>query len=76
MPTTYRTQSMDTWDVISKRVYGSELFMDRLIEANIGLRKVVFFSAGVEISCPDIEVQSSEFEQNLPPWKRGGSQDE
>lgn len=71
MATTYRTQSMDTWDVISKRVYGSELFMDKLIEANILLRKVVFFSAGVEITCPDIETKSSEFEQNLPPWKRG-----
>lgn len=71
MSTTYRTQSMDTWDVISKRVYGSELFMDKLIEANILLRKVVFFSAGVEIVCPDIDTQSNEFEQNLPPWKRG-----
>lgn len=71
MSTTYRTQSMDTWDVISKRVYGSELFMNKLIEANILLRKVVFFSAGVEIVCPDIDTQSSEFEQNLPPWKRG-----
>lgn len=71
MSTTYRTQSMDTWDVISKRVYGSELLMDKLIEANILLRKVVFFSAGVEIVCPDIDTQSSEFEQNLPPWKRG-----
>ncbi len=73
MPSIYRTQSMDTWDVISKRVYGSELFMDKLIEANILLRKVVFFNAGVEIQCPDIETTSSEFEQNLPAWKRGQS---
>ena len=71
MPTIYRTQSMDTWDVISKRVYGSEFFIDKLIEANIGWRKVVFFEEGVELSCPDIDTASTEFEQNLPPWKRG-----
>lgn len=73
--TTYTTQLHDTWDVISKRVFGSELFMDQLIAANLQYRKVVFFSDGVVLNVPDIDTQSSEFEQNLPPWKRGGTDD-
>ena len=47
--TTYVTTSMDTWDIISKKVYGDEHFIDALIAANLEHRKVVFFSAGVEL---------------------------
>lgn len=67
---TYTTKSQDTWDVISKRVYGSELFMDRLIAANLNHRKVVFFSDGVVLNVPEIDTTSDSFEKNLPPWKR------
>lgn len=70
---TYTTKSQDTWDIISKNVYGSELFMDRLIAANLNHRKVVFFSDGVVLNVPDIEVTSSDFEKNLPPWKRSSN---
>lgn len=67
---TYTTKSQDTWDIISKTVYGSELFMDRLIAANLDHRKVVFFSDGVVLNVPEIDTTSSGFEKNLPPWKR------
>lgn len=67
---TYTTKSQDTWDKISKDVYGSELFMDRLIAANLNHRKVVFFSDGVVLNVPEIDTTSSAFEANLPPWKR------
>lgn len=70
---TYTTKSQDTWDIISKNVYGSELFMDRLIAANLDHRKVVFFSDGVVLNVPDIVTTSSDFEKNLPPWKRSGN---
>lgn len=67
---TYLTVSKDTWDVIAKRVYGSEAFMDKLIRANLEHRKTVFFSAGVVLNVPDIDTESAEFAENLPPWKR------
>ena len=67
---TYTTKSQDTWDKISKDVYGSELFMDRLIAANLNHRKVVFFSDGVVLNVLEIDTTSSTFEANLPPWKR------
>lgn len=70
---TYTTKSQDTWDIISKTVYGSELFMDRLIAANLDHRKVVFFSDGVVLNVPDIVTASSDFEKNLPPWKRNSN---
>ena len=67
---TYETVAMDTWDIIAKRVYGSEALMDQLIRANLQRRKTVFFSAGVVINVPDIDTGSMEFAENLPPWKR------
>lgn len=39
----YITRQGDTWDVISKRLYGDERFMDVLIRANINHRKTGFF---------------------------------
>ena len=70
---TYKTVSQDTWDIISKRCYGSEMYMDRLLRANIQHRKTVFFPAGVVLNVPDIDTTSVEYEANLPPWKRQGA---
>lgn len=67
---TYTTVAQDTWDIIAKRVYGSEALMDQLIRANLQHRKTVFFSAGVVLNVPDIDTDSMEFAENLPPWKR------
>jgi phage tail protein X len=66
----YTTVAQDTWDIIAKRVYGSEALMDQLIRANLQHRKTVFFSAGVVLNVPDIDTDSMEFAENLPPWKR------
>lgn len=72
--TTYVTTSMDTWDIISKKVYGDEHFIDALIAANLEHRKVVFFSAGVELNVSVVE-DSKLAEPNLPSWKRGRGND-
>lgn len=70
---TYMTVSLDTWDVIAKKLYGTEVLMDRLIRANLEHRKTVFFSAGVVLKVPDVDTGSAELVENLPPWKRGGA---
>lgn len=70
---TYTTLSLDTWDVIAKKLYGTEVLMDRLIRANLEHRKTVFFSAGVVLKVPDVDTRSAELAENLPPWKRGGA---
>lgn len=69
---TYTTVSLDTWDVIAKKLYGTEVLMDRLIRANLEHRKTVFFSAGVVLKVPDVDTGSAELAENLPPWKRVG----
>ncbi len=70
---TYTTVSLDTWDVIAKKLYGTEVLMDRLIRANLEHRKTVFFSAGIVLKVPDVDTGSAELAENLPPWKRGGA---
>lgn len=60
----------ETWDMVAKRVYGDEHFMNVLITANINLRHIVLFPYGVEIATPDIDTSSTAYDINLPPWKR------
>ncbi|WP_312908028.1 tail protein X [Tissierella praeacuta] len=63
----YITVQGDTWDIIALKVYGSEKYMSYLLKSNPKYISIMFFSAGVEIICPDIEIDVVE---NLPPWKR------
>lgn len=70
---TYTTVSLDTWDVIAKKLYGTEVLMDRLIRANLEHRKTVLFSEGVVLKVPEVDTGSAELADNLPPWKRGGA---
>ena len=71
---TYTTQQSDTWDIISKRVYGDEHFMDVLIKANIKHQETVIFPYGVVLEVPEVDTSSSDFEANLPPWMRSGGE--
>lgn len=68
----YITRQGDTWDVMAKRLYGDEHFMDVLIKANVNHRKTVVFSYGVTIEVPEIDTKSKLYHVNLPPWKRNG----
>ena len=69
---TIKTISGDTWDILAKKHYGDEKFMDVLIKANVAYRNVVIFPADVVLNAPDIDVASLEYNANLPPWKRSG----
>lgn len=62
----YTTNSGDMWDLIAYLVYGDERFMVDLLRANQQYRDIVIFDAGVEIVCPDIDVERA---TPLPPWK-------
>lgn len=67
---TYKTVQGDTWDVISLKIYGSELHTDVLIKSNPVHVETVIFSSGIELVIP--EVDTVEMFEDLPPWKRGG----
>ena len=70
MSATTTTRQGDTWDILSKRLYGNEHYMEKLIEANLEHRKTVLFSYGTVINGPEIDIATDETSVNLPPWKR------
>ena len=63
---TYTTQQGQTWDQISKAVYGSELLMGELMEGNPKLLHISFFSAVTVLTVPEIKKDTT----NQPPWRR------
>ena len=62
----YTTKSGDTWDKISKEVYGSEYHADILMAANPEQIGTFIFAAGVELFTPNYV---EERDGLLPPWK-------
>ena len=62
----YVTQQGDTWDLIAYRLFGEERRMKNLIEANWPLLDVLVFSAGTEITVPDLP---EETDGDLPFWR-------
>ena len=67
MASCYKTIQGDTWDIIALKALGSEMYMNRLIEANIDHADTAVFSAGISLVVPDIPPEAS---ATLPPWKR------
>jgi phage tail protein X len=64
---TYLTLEGDTFDCIALDFYGEETQSSTIIQANLQHRKVITFSAGIELMIPIIEQSASD---SLPPWKR------
>lgn len=65
---TYTTISGDTWDIVAYKVYGNEMYMDKLLKANLEHKDTYIFPAGVVLALPEIDL---EIPQSLPPWKQG-----
>ena len=61
----YTTVQGDMWDAIAYKIFGNELYMNELLEANEKYRNMAVFPAGIILNIPDINViQSSKI---LPP---------
>lgn len=67
MSKTYTTVQGDMWDSIAKTIYGNELGMNTLLEANEAYREIVAFPAGITLAVPDYEPPKTD---KLPPWRR------
>lgn len=65
---TYSTVQGDTWDIVSKKLYGTEYRTDVLMKANPDHADVIMFSSGVHLIVPEID-DVEQFD-SLPPWKR------
>lgn len=68
MLNTYTTIAGDTWDAISFKTLGNEMYKNAVLETNDSYREIYIFPAGVTLAIPEIEL---EFSEDLPPWKRG-----
>lgn len=67
----YYTVNGDTWDLISYKVYGSELYFHKLMRANINLLSIAVFDSNVPIIIPDILSDDEIVDKSkLPPWRR------
>lgn len=64
---TYKTIQGDTWDMIAKKVYGKEKYLDYLMANNHDLLGCFVFSAGIEVLIPDLP---GEQESDLPEWRK------
>lgn len=72
MSSTYTTIQGDTWDGIAYKLYGDEKYMKNLIEANWFYTDVLVFSAGVELTVPEITEEEKD-DDNLPIWRQSSS---
>lgn len=63
----YRTIQGDMWDGIAFKVYGSEAYMNVLLEANQEYDHYVILPANLILKCPDTNIRAA---INLPPWRR------
>lgn len=68
MPSSYKTRSGDTWDVIAFRALGDERYMHLMLDANPEQMWVAKFDEGVELNVP--ELPSVPLPSSLPPWRR------
>lgn len=67
MPNTYTTTQGDMWDLIAKKVYGTELALNVLLTANLKHINTAVFSGGVVLTLPTYSAPKS---STLPPWRR------
>ena len=65
----YTTIAGDTWDSVSRTVYGSELQAGFLMEANHAFLNVFRFDSGTELETPELPAAKDGL---APPWKFEG----
>lgn len=65
---TYTTQQGDMWDYIAWKVYGDEAFVYLLYRENPKHLETFIFDEGVELYCPEIEVNDYDEDEDAPDW--------
>ncbi len=69
MEYTYTTQQGDTWDIVARNAYGTEMLAGHLQEANPGYTRLLYFSAGIVLTIPPAPSRGNA--ESKAPWKRG-----
>lgn len=67
---TYTTISGDTWDMIAFKVYGREMWADKLMKANLAYVDYLVFPAGITLTVPEVStVTDAEVASDAPVWR-------
>ncbi|MBR8701463.1 MULTISPECIES: tail protein X [unclassified Fusobacterium] len=62
----YKTEQGDTWDLISFKHYGTEIYSSQIARYNPTYIKYVIFPAGINLLIPTIENEKNK--GGNPPW--------
>lgn len=65
---TYTTRQGDMWDYIAWKVYGDEAFVDVLYWENPKYLETFIFDEGVELYCPEVEINDNDDDEDAPDW--------
>lgn len=65
MTRTYTTISGDMWDLIAYKLWGDESLFPKLMEANRDHVETSVFSAGVDLTVPELDESDTAIS---PPW--------
>ncbi len=63
----YKTLQGDTWDLIAKKIYGSEKHLDHLMKHNFSLLDYFIFPGGIEVYTPELPQKEAE---GIPEWRK------
>jgi len=61
-----KTKAGEMFDWLAYRELGSEKYLPELMNANKDSQRVYIFSAGVELTLPEVQKKA----RRLPPWKK------
>ena len=69
---TYTTIQGDTFDMISKKIWGDEKLMHHIMKANPGHQETILFSAGITLNIPELNETET---LSLPTWRTSTGSD-
>lgn len=70
MAKVYTTVSGDTWDLVAWKMYGKEVWADKIMQANIDKLDYMVFPDNLQLIIPDIESFSgTTVSSDAPEWR-------
>ncbi len=66
----YYTIQGDTFDLISKKVYGSEKYIEKILNANQKYIDTIIFPENIELNIPNDTLVKNTSNVSLPVWRR------
>ncbi len=70
MAKVYTTVSGDTWDLVAWKMYGKEVWADKIMQANMDKLDYMVFPDNLQLIIPDIESFSgTTVSSDAPEWR-------